>query len=70
MENQTNNVVSTTKTTKTISKAELTAMVDAGHKKEAIATYYGLNTAQTTNLLKSAGLKIRKFHAPAFSLID
>lgn len=70
MENQTNNVASTTKTTKTISKAELTAMVDAGHKKEAIANYYGLNTAQTTNLLKSAGLKIRKFHAPAFNLVD
>jgi len=70
MENQLNNVVSTTKITKTVSKAELTAMVDAGKKKDVIAAYYGLNNLQTTNLLKSAGLKIRKFHAAAFTLVD
>ncbi len=70
MENQLNNVVSTTKTAKTVSKAELTAMVDSGSKKDQIAKYYGLNVAQTTKLLKSAGLTIRKFHAPAFTLID
>ena len=62
-------VAKTTTTAKSISKAELTAMVDGGAKKEAIASYYGLNTAQTTRLLKSAGLTIRKFHAPAFTLI-
>lgn len=60
----------TVKTTKAVSKAELTAMVDSGVKKEQIAKYYGLNNAQTTKLLKSAGLKIRKFHAPAFTLVD
>ena len=65
-----NNVASTTKTARTVSKAELTAMVDSGSKKEQIAEYYGLNIAQTTKLLKSAGLKIRKFHKPAFTLVD
>ncbi len=70
MENQTNNVASTTKTAKTVSKAQLTAMVDSGSKKQEIAEYYGLNMAQTTNLLKSAGLKIRKFHAPAFIIVE
>ena len=63
-------VVKTTTTAKSISKAELTAMVDAGHKKDAIASYYNLNVAQTTKLLKSAGLTIRKFHAPSFTLVD
>lgn len=67
METQLNST-STTRTTKTISKAELTAMVDSGVKKEQIASYFKLNNAQTTKLLKSAGLKIRKFHAPAFIL--
>jgi hypothetical protein len=45
-------------------------MVESGTKKEAIAAHYGLNVAQTTKLLKSAGLKIRKFHAPAFILTE
>jgi len=53
-----------------VSKAKLTAMVDSGLKKEQIAECFGLNMAQTTKLLKSAGLKIRKFHSPAFTLID
>mgnify|MGYP000884200205 FL=1 len=53
-----------------VSKAKLTAMVDSGLKKDQIAECFGLNMAQTTKLLKSAGLKIRKFHAPAFTLID
>jgi len=70
MENQLNNVTKVTKTAKTVSKAELTAMVDSGSKKEQIAEYYGLNIAQTTKLLKSANLTIRKFHAPAFNLVD
>jgi beta-lactam-binding protein with PASTA domain len=65
-----NNVASTTKTARTVSKAELTAMVDSGSKKEQIAEYYNLNIAQTTKLLKSAGLKIRKFHQPSFLLVD
>jgi hypothetical protein len=63
-------VAKTTTTARTISKVELASMVESGTKKEAIAAHYGLNTAQTTKLLKSAGLKIRKFHAPAFTLVD
>ena len=73
MENQLNTVAEATpvvSTTKTISKAALSAMVEAGSKKEQIANHYGLNIAQTTKLLKSAGLKIRKFHAPTFTLVD
>jgi len=76
MENQVNSVTEvtsvakTTTTAKTISKVELASMVESGTKKEAIATYYGLNIAKTTKLLKSAGLKIRKFHAPSFTLVD
>ncbi len=58
------------KTTTEVSKAKLTAMVDSGLKKEQIAETFGLNMAQTTKLLKSAGLKIRKFHAPAFILTE
>jgi hypothetical protein len=72
MENQLNTVAEATpvakSTPKTISKLELTTMVESGSKKEAIASHYGLNIAQTTKLLKSAGLTIRKFHAPAFVL--
>jgi hypothetical protein len=58
------------KTTTEISKAKLAAMVDSGVKKEQIAECFGLNMAQTTKLLKSAGLKIRNFHTPAFTLVD
>lgn len=60
----------TKKSTTEVSKAKLTAMVDSGLKKEQIAECFGLNMAQTTKLLKSANLKIRKFHAPAFTLVD
>jgi uncharacterized protein (DUF433 family) len=45
-------------------------MVEAGSKKEEIANHYGLNIAQTTKLLKTAGLTIRKFHKPSFTLVD
>jgi uncharacterized protein (DUF433 family) len=73
MENQLNTVAEATpvvSTTKTISKAALSAMVEAGSKKEEIANHYGLNIAQTTKLLKTAGLTIRKFHKPSFTLVD
>lgn len=68
METTNNNSVAST--AKTISKAELTSLVNEGKKKEEIASYYGLNNAQTTKLLQSAGLKIRKFHKPSFMLVD
>lgn len=70
MENQTTNEVTTSKKVKQISRAELTALVDMGRKKEYISSHYGLNNAQTTKLLKDAGLKIRKFGSPVFTLID
>ena len=80
MENMTNetSVVSNNETTtntsntevRKISKAELTRLVNEGKKKDEISSYYGLNNAQTTKLLQSAGLKIRKFHKPTFTLVD
>lgn len=57
-------------TQKTISKSELTTMINNGSKKEDIAKHYGLNNNQTTNLLKSTGLKIKKTQKPAFILVD
>lgn len=63
-------VNSTSTEVRQISKAELTNLVNEGKKKDFIASYYGLNNAQTTKLLQSAGLKIRKFHKPTFALVD
>ena len=68
MENQA--TTSETSKTRQVSKAELTSMIESGSKKEQIATYYGLNMAQTSKLLKIANLKIRKFHTPSFTLVD
>lgn len=74
MEQQLNSVTEVTPvaqaTTKTISKSELTTMVNNGAKKDAIATYYGLNVAQTTKLLKDCNLTIRKFHKPAYLITE
>ena len=53
-----------------ITKADLTAKVEEGWKKDKLAEHYGLPMAQMTKVLQSAGLKIRKFHAPKFELID
>ena len=55
---------------KQVKKSELTAMVNEGKKRNEIAAYYGLKEAQVAKLLKAAGLKIRKFHLPAFELVD
>jgi beta-lactam-binding protein with PASTA domain len=62
--------LNTPNTPKTISKSELTTMVNNGAKKETIATYYGLNVAQTTKLLKDCNLTIRKFHKPSYMIVD
>ena len=56
--------------TKQISLSELKQKVEDGWKKNQLAEYYGLPMVQMTKLLQKAGLKIRKFHAPAFELID
>lgn len=53
-----------------ITKADLAAKVEEGWKKDKLAEHYGLPMAQMTKVLQSAGLKIRKFHAPKFELID
>ena len=38
-------------------------------KKDALAAHYGLNISQMGAALKAQGLKIRKFHAPAFVFV-
>ena len=53
-----------------ISMSDLKARVEAGEKRDALAEHYGLPKQQMSNLLKQAGLKIRKFHAPKFVLVD
>jgi hypothetical protein len=53
-----------------ISKSVLAKQVEDGLKKEDLMAHYGLNAAQMTKVLQAAGLKIRKFHVPAFELID
>jgi hypothetical protein len=65
-----NETTTTSNEVRQISKSELTRLVNEGKKKDEISSYYGLNNAQTTKLLQSAGLKIRKFHKPTFTLVD
>ena len=47
----------------------LIQQVQDGMKKVELAEHYKLPVLQMTKVLKQAGLKIRKFHAPAFTLI-
>lgn len=53
-----------------ITISDLRSKVDEGWKKQALADHYGLPMAQMTKLLQIAGLKIRKFHAPLYTLVD
>lgn len=48
----------------------LTKQVNEGMKKPELAQFYGIPVSQMGNALKSAGLKIRKFHAPSFVLVS
>ena len=48
----------------------LTKQVNEGMKKPELAQFYGIPVSQMGNALKSAGLKIRKFHAPSFVLVN
>lgn len=57
------------KETISINVATLTKQVEEGMKKAALAEYYGIPVSQMTSALKQAGLKIRKFHKPAFVLV-
>lgn len=54
----------------TITKQDLEQKVQEGWKKKALAEHYGLPVAQMTKVLQQAGLRIRKFHAPKFVLVD
>jgi hypothetical protein len=47
----------------------LTQQVNDGMKKPELAKFYGIPVTQMGAALKQAGLKIRKFHAPAFVLV-
>lgn len=53
-----------------ISLSTLKKQVENGMKKKQLAEFYGIPEIQVARLLKQAGLKIRKFHTPAFELID
>jgi hypothetical protein len=57
------------KETISINVVTLTKQVEEGMKKAALAEYYGIPVSQMTAALKQAGLKIRKFHKPAFVLV-
>ena len=48
----------------------LTEQVNEGWKRTALAEHYGLPKTQMAQVLRDAGLKIRKFHAPKFILVD
>ena len=53
-----------------IKKSILTQQVEEGWKRKALAEHYGLPETQMAQVLKDAGLKIRKFHAPKYQLVD
>lgn len=53
-----------------IVKETLAQQVQDGWKKDKLAEFYGLPVVQMGAALKQAGLKIRKFHAPKFELVD
>ena len=57
------------KETVKIDPAVLAKQVEEGMKKDALAAHYGLNISQMGAALKAQGLKIRKFHAPAFVFV-
>lgn len=48
----------------------LAKQVNEGMKKVELAKFYNIPVSQMGNALKGAGLKIRKFHAPAFVLVS
>lgn len=53
-----------------ITLAVLRKQVEDGMKRKELSEYYGIPEVQMAKALKSAGLKIRKFHGPAFQLVD
>ena len=53
-----------------IKKSVLAQQVQEGWKRKALAEHYGLPETQMAQVLRNAGLKIRKFHAPKYQLVD
>ena len=53
-----------------IKKSILAQQVEDGWKRKALAEHYGLPEAQMAQVLRNAGLQIRKFHAPKYQFID
>ena len=53
-----------------IKKSILVQQVQDGWKRKALAEHYGLPETQMAQVLRNAGLKIRKFHAPKYQLVD
>ena len=53
-----------------IKKSILAQQVQDGWKRKALAEHYGLPEAQMAQVLRDAGLQIRKFHAPKYQLVD
>lgn len=48
---------------------ELKEKVDAGWKRPQLAEHFGLKDSQMAKCLKDCGLKIRKFHKPAYQVV-
>ena len=55
---------------KQIKISELTAQVEEGWKIEKLAEFYELPINTTRNLLRQAGLTIKKLKRPLFELVD
>ena len=53
-----------------IKKSVLAQQVEEGWKRKALAEHYGIPETQMAEVLRKAGLKIRKFHAPKYQFID
>ena len=53
-----------------IKKSVLVQQVQDGWKRKALAEHYGIPEAKMAQVLRNAGLQIRKFHAPKYQFID
>lgn len=49
--------------------SKLKEQVEGGMKRKELAEYYGIAELQMAKALKSAGLRIRKFHLPSFEIV-
>lgn len=53
-----------------IKQSVLKEQVESGMKRLELAKFYGISENQIKVVLKAAGLRIRKFHAPTYVLIN